>query len=119
MSQILAFHATPDYSTQAAINAELASLHAANPISVLHTHDNSQGAQWARQWATANGIPSVSWDNWLDGAGYVEMNERHAVWLAKSNPDQVLTAGTTASAVSVQAKAAAKPVVKAVTITKI
>lgn len=105
MAQRLVFIPDRSYTTQASLNTQLDTLHAANPISLLSTHGNSQPDVWARVWAQGKGVPWIDRGNYMDGAGYVAPNERALANMLLTKPDAVLTAGTGAHPVAAVAAA--------------
>jgi hypothetical protein len=115
MTQRLVFIPDQSYTNQTALNAQLTSLHNANPISILSTHGNTMPDQWARSWALANGVPWYNHGVILDGAGIFEPAPRTLSHVNLTNPDQILTAGSGANPTA----AAAIATVKGKNITKI
>lgn len=105
MAQRLVFVPDRNYVTQAALNTQLDSLHAANPISFLSTNGNSQPDIWARTWAQGKGVPWYDRGAFLDAAGYIDPSQRALTHMLLSNPDRVLTVGGNAHTTAAVASA--------------
>ena len=91
----------------AAVTTQLATMHAANTITMIYTGGLNPAEQAAALWAQQNGIPWLARGIELDAIG-LDPFARGVALLNKSNAQSVLAAGVTAKPTATAAAATVK-----------
>lgn len=89
------------------LTAQLTTMNNTTPITLVVVGGENQAEAAAALWAQNLGIPWVAHGHYMDGAGLNQF-ARGVFLLNKTNPDQVVTAGTTAKPTATAAAATLK-----------